>query len=56
MVSSQNLMAGTPDSGRTYTYDADGRLVKVVISNGDTTTTVAYTYDQAGNLVGVSKS
>jgi uncharacterized protein RhaS with RHS repeats len=46
-------MADTPVSGRTYSYDANGRLVQVVVSNGSTTTTVTYTYDQAGNLISI---
>jgi YD repeat-containing protein len=50
---SQSLLADTPVSGRTYSYDANGRLVQVVVSNGSTTTTVTYTYDQAGNLISI---
>jgi uncharacterized protein RhaS with RHS repeats len=39
-----------------YTYDAMGRLTKVVYSDGHTiTTTVTYTYDAAGNRRVVSK-
>ncbi|MDP9877262.1 YD repeat-containing protein [Variovorax boronicumulans] len=32
-----------------YTYDALGRLAKVIYNNGTTTTTINYSYDAAGN-------
>jgi YD repeat-containing protein len=54
-IGSQNLMAEALVPGRYNTYDANGRLVKVVVSNGNTAVTVTYTYDQAGNLLGISK-
>jgi hypothetical protein len=55
LTSSQSSMADTPTAGNTYTYDADGRLIQVTVSNGSSTMTIIYTYDQAGNLIEVSK-
>jgi YD repeat-containing protein len=37
--------AGTID----YTYDALGRVVRVVYVNGGSKTTITYSYDAAGN-------
>jgi YD repeat-containing protein len=48
-------MADTSVPRRTYTYDANGRLIQEIISNGSTTVTITYTYDQAGNLLGVKQ-
>jgi YD repeat-containing protein len=53
LLCSQSLLADTPVAGRTYVYDADGRLIQEVISDGSKTVTVTYTYDQAGNLLEV---
>ena len=41
----------TPGSSNSYSYDALGRLVKVVLNDGGTNgaTTITYTYDAAGN-------
>ncbi|MBR8075974.1 hypothetical protein KDW56_06865 [Burkholderia cenocepacia] len=44
--------AGTVD----YTYDALGRLVKAVYSDGAKTTTVTYNYDAAGNRTSVTSN
>jgi hypothetical protein len=52
---SQSLLTDTPVSGRTYSYAANGRLMQVVVSNGSATTIVTYSYDQAGNLIGIKQ-
>ena len=36
-----------------YTYDPLGRLATVVYGNGTSTTTIAYSYDAAGNRTAV---
>ena len=38
----------------TYTYDARGRLVRVVTSNGANTVTTNYSYDKANNREAVN--
>ncbi|MFC0397539.1 RHS repeat domain-containing protein [Paraburkholderia rhizosphaerae] len=40
-------------SNATYTYDALGRLTKVVYTDGSRTSTVTYNYDAAGNRTSV---
>ncbi|MFC0397633.1 RHS repeat domain-containing protein [Paraburkholderia rhizosphaerae] len=40
-------------SSSTYTYDALGRLTKVVYTDGSKTSTVTYNYDAAGNRTSV---
>lgn len=37
-----------------YAYDALGRLATVVYNNGTSTTTIAYSYDAAGNRTSVA--
>ncbi len=39
-----------------YTYDALGRLTKVVYSDGTKTSTITYTYDAAGNRTSVANT
>jgi hypothetical protein len=44
------------DSTAAYTYDALGRLIKVVYSDGTRTATITYSYDAAGNRTRVVTS
>ena len=37
-----------------YTYDILGRLSKVIYNDGKTATTIAYSYDAAGNRTSVA--
>jgi YD repeat-containing protein len=37
-----------------YTYDTLGRLAKVIYNDGKTATTIAYSYDAAGNRTSVA--
>jgi len=41
--------AAHSEMNATYTYDALGRLVSVVYTDGSKTTTVTYNYDASGN-------
>lgn len=45
-----------PASQADYTYDALGRLTKVVYSDGAKATTIIYNYDAAGNRTSVVSS
>jgi YD repeat-containing protein len=41
----------TPNSSATYSYDALNRLIQVSMGDGGT---IDYTWDAAGNLVGIA--
>jgi YD repeat-containing protein len=45
-----------PASQADYTYDALGRLTRVVYSDGAKATTIIYNYDAAGNRTSVVSS
>lgn len=49
MLSSLAAHAGSVS----YSYDALGRIAKVVYNNGTATTTINYSYDAAGNRTSV---
>jgi hypothetical protein len=42
-----------PETSASYTYDALGRLVTIVYTDGTKTTTVTYSYDASGNRASV---
>jgi YD repeat-containing protein len=42
--------------GKTYLYDAAGRIIQTTITDGSTTVTLNYTYDAAGNLISIQKA
>jgi YD repeat-containing protein len=42
-------VAAHPETSASYTYDALGRLISVVYTDGTKTTTVTYSYDASGN-------
>ena len=47
-------VSARPETNTTYTYDALGRLISAVYTDGVATKTVTYSYDAAGNRVSVA--